>query len=278
MNRFNQRSTLERLLLRLGPEADYRALVIVGYILVIGLAELIAHLGGITIGAIIHALLIVLLVQHYIRGAVMLQERLLPILALFSLTRLLSLVMPIKSAPQVVWHLMIGIPIVIGIIYIVELLHLEWSALGYRNWHWREALFGGIGLPLGLVAYLVVPIGIRPEACDWLGLVLGVVILFGFSGVVEELLYRGLLQYVAQDQFGRSSLYVSTAMAVALAAGAGSWVYLLLTLSVHLLFGWWSRSTGSIWGTTIAHGLMSALYFVLLPASQCRQLIPPYAF
>jgi uncharacterized protein len=126
-------------------------------------------------------------------------------------------------------------------------------------------LMGG-GLLLGAVEYII----LRPQPLDtivsWQGALLAVLSLTLFTGFVEELIFRGLLQSLAQQALGQWALvYVSLLFGV-LHIGYLSVIDVLFVTAVGLLFAQIARWCGSITGLTLAHGLTNVTMFLIMPA------------
>jgi len=139
--------------------------------------------------------------------------------------------------------------LLVAITLTVRLLDLSWSRLGLRLQAWPAQLCVAMsGLPLSIAAYLI----LRPkpllDGLDWRAVTSGVIILLIFTGFTEELLFRGLLQRVANEIFGRAGVLCSTAVFVTMYLGSLSLSYVLFIGLVGLFFGWCVQRTGSIWG------------------------------
>jgi membrane protease YdiL (CAAX protease family) len=77
------------------------------------------------------------------------------------------------------------------------------------------------------------------------------------------LIFRGVLLRAAGDYMGviGGSLYVSCLFA-ALQISQLLFLGVIYAFLVSLFFCWIVRRTGSIWGVTIAHGLMNMLLYL----------------
>jgi membrane protease YdiL (CAAX protease family) len=121
------------------------------------------------------------------------------------------------------------------------------------------------GLALGFVEYHI----LRPDALiDDLTLrqfvVPALVIMFA-TGFLEEFIFRGVLQRLAEGVLGRSGLlYVSLIFAI-LHIGYRSASDFLFVLLIALLYGWVVRRTGSIIGVSVSHGITNITLFLLIP-------------
>ncbi|MFC2034405.1 lysostaphin resistance A-like protein [Chloroflexota bacterium] len=85
-------------------------------------------------------------------------------------------------------------------------------------------------------------------------------------GFVEELIFRGVLQYAAIDLFGRWGIvYVSLLFAI-LHMGFLSWIDLIYVFIVALFFGWVVEKTGSLLGVVLAHGITNIMLYLVAPS------------
>jgi len=240
--------------------------IICAYVPCIAIAEVVGAFFGALPGALCDAVLIPVLLSHYALTPEKPHRRLLAALALIPLLDLLSFAMPIRLVPQIYWYALVGAPLLIAAALTARLLALSWSDIGLRlrRWPW-QILIGASGLPLGLVAFLILQPKPLFAAPTWPGMAISAVILVVFAALTEEIVFRGVLQTTAEDTLGPLSvLYSSTLFAIAY-VGSLSLAYVLFMQLVGLLFGWCFRRTGSIWGTTLAHSLLNIGLIVVWP-------------
>jgi membrane protease YdiL (CAAX protease family) len=125
-----------------------------------------------------------------------------------------------------------------------------------------QLIIGVSGIPLGLIEKKLLPVttALFPPQVQYGE---AVFILFCFSGFLEELIFRGVLLRAAGDYMGviGGSLYVSCLFA-ALQISQLLFLGVIYAFLVSLFFCWIVRRTGSIWGVTIAHGLMNMLLYL----------------
>jgi len=233
------------------------------YITAVGISEAILVVVGTLPGVLCHAFLTLWLLSHYSLNRPAAYSQLLPVLALLSLMRLLSFAIPSTDVPRIYWYAMIGIPLLVAVGFTVRCLGLSLNDIGLGLAFWRQQIvIAASGVPLALVAYsLLKP---KPVIAEFSlrNLLVGAVIIVIFTGLTEEIIFRGLLQHVCQKLLGRfSNLYVS----ILFAAMYMSWLsmsYVLFALLIGLFFSWCVHRTGSTWGVILAHGIMNA--FVML--------------
>lgn len=240
--------------------------VVLAYLTIIVTAELLGVAIGIVPSIVCHAVLIVVLFNHYILVNHAAYRRILPIFALAPLLRILSLIMPLTNVPQTYWYVLIGLPLLVAMILTLRLLRLSWASVGLRLHAWSsQLLIASSGLPCSIVAFLIG----RPQplvtTLDWQYLLPSAVVLLVFTAFVEELLFRGMLQRVATDTFGRVGMLYSSAMFVALYLGSRSLSYIIFVGVLGLFWSWCVYRTRSLWGTVFAHGFVNIGMLLIWP-------------
>jgi membrane protease YdiL (CAAX protease family) len=229
-------------------------LVIPVYAAAIMAAEAVTVRGGVVLGTLCHAVLVLALLNHYVWLGHAPRRQALLVLVLAPLLRILSVTMPIKQLPPIYWFVLIGLPLLLSAAWTVRLLGVPWSGLGLRlrSWPW-QCLVACSGIPLGAVGFMVGHPRALIPAMDWRDLVVGAIILTIFVGFTEELIFRGLLQQVMIDVFGPAGLLWSTVIYASLYISSLSWSYVVFIGLVSLFFGWCVQRTGSLWGVIAAH-------------------------
>jgi hypothetical protein len=87
------------------------------------------------------------------------------------------------------------------------------------------------------------------------------------TGLIEELIFRGVLQRAAVKAFGswRGIVYVSFLFAL-LHVGFLSWADVAFVFAIAMFFGWAVKKTGTLSGVTISHGLTNIMLFIVAPS------------
>jgi len=195
-------------------------------------------------------------------------SRLLYSLALVPIIRIVSLTMPLGRFDQTYWFLAAGLPVLIAGVVIMGTLGIRPRDIGLRLTRRAahlQLLIAVFGLALGFAEYHI----LRPDALiDDLTLrqfvVPALVIMFA-TGFLEEFIFRGVLQRLAEGVLGRSGLlYVSLIFAI-LHIGYRSASDFLFVLAIALLYGWVVRRTGSIIGVSVSHGITNITLFLVVP-------------
>ena len=195
-------------------------------------------------------------------------SRLLYSLALVPLIRIVSLTMPLGRFDQTYWFLAAGLPVFVAGVVIVGTLGIRPRDIGLRltrRGTRLQVLIAAFGLALGFAEYQI----LRPDALiDDLTLrqfVLPALVIMFATGFLEEFIFRGVLQRLAEGVLGRSGLlYVSLIFAI-LHIGYRSATDFLFVLAIALLYGWVVRRTGSIIGVSVSHGITNITLFLVMP-------------
>jgi membrane protease YdiL (CAAX protease family) len=122
-----------------------------------------------------------------------------------------------------------------------------------------QAAAGGAGAALGLVAYLA---DADPR---FEGSTASVVAALVAVAIVEEVVYRGLVQQTLERAVGRRGVLVATALFVSSYAGSGSTVLLLVLALAGLGFAVSVSSSGSLGGAVVGHAALALGVTVVWP-------------
>lgn len=181
-----------------------------------------------------------------------------PALALVPLARILSLTMPVPDLPTIYWYAVTGAPLLLAILLTARLLGAQWTRETFRfGWSRTQGLMAASGLPFGLLSYLALgPDRPEPHLMPSLAIV-GILVLPVFTGLTEELLFRGIVQRFLTEVFGEVGLIASAGVFTVMYLGTRSAPYIVLIALLGLLFGWCVRETQSLAGVVVAHGLIS---------------------
>jgi membrane protease YdiL (CAAX protease family) len=254
------------------PTTTSRAIEI-GYVIAFVGAELVG-LRHPLLGALCESVLLVALVNQYAFTDQGRRQPLLLALAVVCLYRLLALT-PIHGNPIVNRLVIVGAPVLLGTI--LALRHFRSNQVLYRRsaraagGRSAQFLIAVSGAPLSWAAYKLfkptVTITYRgPGHASGSEVLLAIAALAVFSGVLEELLFRGLVHAAARTSFGPSALYVSAAVFGAAYLGTGSAVIVAFVVAVGAFFGWCYEVTESVAGVALAHAIIAIGVFVVWPS------------
>ncbi len=220
-------------------------------------------------GLALHGFLFIIIILNASITKFASERRFLMTLSLAPLIRLLSLSVPLnKSIPQVDWYLIIGLPLFIAAYLVMRLAGYRRSQVGLvlgRKLALQFAI-GAAGLGLGYLEHFILYSKPLAEAFTLSKLLLPAFILLVFTGLLEEFIFRGVMQRAALDAYGAwfGLLYVALLFAV-LHIGYWSVLDFVFVLFVGLGFGLAARHTNSIFGVTLAHGITNIVLFLIAP-------------
>jgi len=232
-------------------------------VLIVAVAAAGAALGAVA-SAVLNSILLVVLVDHFVIGSrVEGATRLLPAFALVPLLQLASLALAVRS--PLVSLCAAGVPVLLatllaareaGIVPLVRMSDLR------RADQWAPAL---AAFPLGAAGVLLLGSHPLERGASPALVVAGCVAVFIFSGVLEELVFRGVIQGVLES-LGPASVPFASILFAAMYFASGSVAVVLAAAAGGALAGWWKRQSGSVAGVALAHGVLAAGYLVLWPA------------
>jgi len=242
------------------------AVVAVAALVAVAVAELLTTWSDPRLGMILHGLvlagLFVASMQTQWREAWALMLN----LAFAPLIRILSLSLPLTEFPILYWYLITSVPLFAATWVAKRSLGFTWRGLGLTLRGWPlQIVIGLSGLLFGAVEYYILrPEPLAPEL-SWAATWLPALILVVCTGLLEELIFRGLLQRAAGDTLGRWAVpYVAMLFAV-LHIGYRSLLDMVFVFVVGLAFGWVVERTRSLLGVTLAHGLTNVMLFLVMP-------------
>ena len=242
------------------------AVVAVTTLVAIAVAELLTTWSDPRLGMVLHGLVLVGLFAASMQTRWREAWALMLNLAFAPLIRILSLSLPLLEFPILYWYLITSVPLFAAVWVAKRSLGYSWKGLGLTLRGWAVQLLVGLsGLLLGAAEYLILqPEPLAPEL-SWAATWQAALILFVCTGLLEELIFRGLLQRAADDTLGRWAVpYVAMLFAV-LHVGYRSLLDVVFVLVVGLFFGWVVERTRSLLGVTLAHGLTNTMLFLVMP-------------
>lgn len=244
--------------------ASLRLVSAVGLALVA--AEAITLLSGPTVGVPAHGLVLCVLLGLSLRLGQPSHQRLTLALALMPLVRILSLALPAAILPMMFWYLEIGLATFEAIFLVMRRLDLTLRDIGVRRPPGGDVLgVAAIGACLGVPAYLIVgPVNLG-QGGGILGLATASAVVIIFVGVLEEVLFRGLIQSAGTELMSRGGVVLSVAATTLMYAASLNLRYILFAALVAAFFGIIARRSGSIVAPVAGHAALAWIQLVLLP-------------
>jgi len=240
--------------------------VYLAYLIAIAAAEVVTVIIEPVWGIFCHIAILAAFIVH----SALINERphqeLLLSLALAPLIRIISLSMPLANIPQIWWFPIVYAPLLVAALVVVRIFSIKARDIGLNfAYLWVQPLIALSGFAIGVAEYFI----LRPEPLitelTWRAAWPPTLILLLSTGFVEELIFRGVLQYAALKVFGWWGIvYVSFIFAI-LHLGFLSWIDVIFVFVVALFFSWVVKKTGSLFGVTLAHGIANTLLYVIVP-------------
>jgi len=237
------------------------------YLLAITAAEAVTVFVQPVWGVVCHAIVLVAVVIHSALASDYRYRHLVLSLALVPLVRIISLSLPLVNIPQIWWYPIIYAPLLAAAIVVVRILGLRAREVGLSFSLFPVQLTVGLsGLLFGVAEYFILAPEPMVVELTWQEVWLPALIFLVCTGVVEEFIFRGVLQRTAVEVFGGwwGIIYVSLLFAV-LHMGFISWIDIVFVFAVALFFGWVVKKTGSLFGVTLAHGITNILLYLVVP-------------
>ena len=259
-----------------GAKASFhhRASIIMAYLILVAGAELVTASGAkydiafAKYGIAFHALILFALLIHSSLTTDDEFSKLLMVLILAPLIRILSLSMPLAHFSYISWFALISIPVYIAIFTCMYIQHLKPRdvALALPELKHLPIEIATIifAFPFGILEYHVLKPDIIVEL-SFEALLAPALIMIVCTGFLEELAFRGLMQYHATRTMGFSGIIFISALFGALHIGNLSFIDVLLGGSVGFIYSVVVRKTGSIYGVSISHGIINIVLFLIAP-------------
>jgi membrane protease YdiL (CAAX protease family) len=235
---------------------------IVAYGAVLIAAEIVAAAAAPVLAAAIDGTALAALLVHSVLGDER-HGRVYAALALVPLLRLSSLAL--TSSDPVAFLVVSGLPVLLAVTLAAGALDVPgalrlWEIGGRVQWHVAGAC-------VALAVFFAPLLGVAPLSPGASGgeVLVAALVAFLFVGVLEELLFRGVVQGSLDPLLGPLSVPAADVLFTATYLGSGSWSYVLLMAAFGLACGWWVRLSRSVAGVAVGHGLFAVVFLVLWP-------------
>jgi membrane protease YdiL (CAAX protease family) len=225
-------------------------------------AEVLAASADAVPAAALDGFALVLLLGMYVWGTG--DARPFAALALVPLLRLCSLALSVED--PLAFYLLTGVPVLTAVVLAADALDLPgvlrlWEIRRASQWHVAVGALFAAEVATRLLD--LPPLVADRSAAKLLAAAL---VVFVFAGVLEELLFRGVLQNALTPLLGGGAIVVADLLFAATYLGSGTTAYAVLMAAFGLACGLWVRHTGSVAGAAVGHGLFAAGLLVLWPA------------
>lgn len=254
-------------LVRVVADRRYWCLVPLCYLGLVASAELLIALAVPRAGMILHCLLLSVLLGHAAWAARSQDRALLACLALAPIMRIVGLWLSFPEICLSHQYLLASLPLFAATGMTTRVLGYSRDALGLTTRSLPiQIAVGSTGLIAGMLDYLILRPPSLASSLAWADVWQPALILLVCAGLLEELIFRGLLLRAAAGSLGGWGLWYSSLLFAALQIGYRSPAHLVLAFVMGAIWGWVVRHTGSLVGVALAHGLANVIVFLIMPS------------
>ena len=238
-------------------------LIICAYTAAIGFTEYVLNYFSLPLGLVLYFTIFISLILVSTLERNQAQSDLWLSLGLVPLLRIISTTISTMQFATIIWYILIGFPMFIAIYIMTRHLKYSFNSVGLNNQQFSWQIFIAItGVGLGALDYLI----LKPKPLvegSLIKLVLSGLVLLIFSGFMEELIFRGVMQRAA-SVLGKLGWIIIVLIYSLLQIGHGSPLHVGFTFAVALFFGFVVFKTKSILGVCFAHGLLNVMLFLVM--------------
>ncbi len=238
------------------------------YVGFLGLSEIVSDLWHPLLGIWLHVILAALIWWQGTREDNVERRHFYWVLAILPIVRIISFAISNQSFPGVWYYVLAETPLLVAALSAQRAFGLSPDAVGMRvpKWPVLSVVVMITGAGLGYAESRIIHPGSLISSLSWVNILIPSILLTIFTGLSEELLFRGLLQHYATKIMGNRNGIIFVALGWSLLhIGWHSAWDVLFVFGVGLVWGWARQKTSSIIPTTIAHGLANIVLFLLVP-------------
>jgi membrane protease YdiL (CAAX protease family) len=241
------------------------------------LVALGAYVGALTAGEALNAFvgpvaaagadgaILLVLLAHYVMGGAT-DGRVFAALGLLPLLRLSGLALATEN--HILFLVVSGTPVLLAGVLAARGLELPGALALFdirKRSQWHVALAAALAAVIAAPFVHVMPVARPHSVLAWA--VAGLVV-FVFVGLLEELLFRGVIQGALDPMLGAWSIPVADLLFAAAYLDSGSPGFTAGMAVFGMACGWWVRRTRSLAGAAVAHGLVAVALLLLSGALQ----------
>ena len=241
------------------------------YILFFSVAEIFAVSDPIY-GILLHCICLLLLSIHgpLLHKSNPLNSKLLLALIPVPLVRIVSITSPLIQFTMLQWFLVISMILFSSILMVIYLIGADIEDYGVklpaRKDYTLEIMIVLSGLLFGFIEYQILQVPSLIENLNLPNLLAPLVALYFGTGLLEELLFRGIIQKHSIDLMGKwNGIIYTTIIFMILHTGWQSYLDIIFVGVVGFIFSLVVHRTGSILGVSFAHAVTNLSLFVLTP-------------
>lgn len=183
--------------------------------------------------------------------------------------RLVNLAMPAFAELTLYWLPLVYAPMLVAIAIVVRSSPLLSPAVGWKIGLMTLPIAVLTGILLGQIEYVLRPPDGLVPAFDAVGATVLGLVMVGVVAVVEEALFRGVLQRTLEQRLGAiGGLLVASGLFAVMYAGLASAPVVGLALGLGLLYGVVFQRTGSLLVVIAMHGTANVFLYGVFPLTE----------
>jgi len=168
------------------------------------------------------------------------------------------------------WFILVSIPLYIALFTCIYTQGLSIRDIGLIPPRLRdiplEILIVLLGIPAGIIEYYILKPGMLVDLKPGLQyFIVPSIVLILSTGFLEELIFRGVMQFNALKTMGLYGLFYTSILFSILHLGNLSILDVILAFTIGLIYSIVVRKTKSIYGVSISHGLTNIVLFLIAP-------------
>jgi membrane protease YdiL (CAAX protease family) len=245
-----------------------QSLILVCYILLMIFSELVITTYHLTsLGISLQVILITCLVINSALTKSTNFSYLLQAMILLPLIRIMSLSIPVIELKPLYWLAIMAIPIIVAIWIVMQSQHINKKMIGLNTANLPlQLLFGFTGLGFGFMEYLILqPTALIPSLNPINIIFAGSIVILS-TGLLEELVFRGIIQRNAENIMGKMwGIIFTSIIFTGFNISWNSPLDIIFIFAVSIFYGYVFQKTRSILGVSISHGLCNVVLFIILP-------------
>ena len=194
-------------------------------------------------------------------------SNLLKALMLLPLVRIFGFTLPLIYFRQIYWPLIVSIPLIIAVTVLARNLRLTMKDIGLTYGRIQIQLpVALLGIAFGFMEYTL----IKPT--PWINtltpenLVAPALILIIFTGLTEELIFRGIIQTMSTRLFGAvNGIIYTSALFTTMHIAFNSLPHMILVLTIAIYYGIIYHKTKTLSGIMLSHGTSNIVLYLIAP-------------
>ena len=233
-------------------------------VILIFLGEFLLFINERIASIMVHSLNILLVILFIILKN---DPRIIQALSLVSILRIVNMSMPIFFSDTIYWFASLyGIMLLpIALLLIDQNLNLKYMGVTLKKAYlWPFAVLFGTGL--AIIEYgVLIPGALIPDITSGEIFKLGLIMFF-FIGLVEEIIFRSILQQRLEEKIGLTKgLLIASMLFGAMHSGYSNYYEIFFATFAGLTIGYGFQKTRSLPFAVIANGVNNVILFGILP-------------